>query len=81
MAVFRRGPDRHLRGLVCARGNPLIHAINSPTREGFHWLAILFTFALGTAAGNLMAEQLGLGDLPSAFVFASASRPCSRPGA
>ena len=30
-------------------------------REAFYWLAILFTFALGTAAGDLIAEKLGLG--------------------
>jgi hypothetical protein len=29
--------------------------------EAFYWLTILFTFALGTAAGDLMAESLGLG--------------------
>ncbi|WP_199286176.1 hypothetical protein [Paracoccus suum] len=46
-----------------------IHAIDTPAREGFYWLAILFTFALGTAAGDLMAERLGLGYLPSARIF------------
>lgn len=46
-----------------------IHAIDTPAREGFYWLAILFTFALGTAAGDLMAERLGLGYLPSALLF------------
>lgn len=46
-----------------------IHAIDTPPREGFYWLAILFTFALGTAAGDLLAERLGLGYLPSALLF------------
>lgn len=46
-----------------------IHTINTPKREGFYWLAILLTFALGTAAGDLMAERLGLGYLPSALLF------------
>lgn len=46
-----------------------IHTINTPKREGFCWLAILLTFALGTAAGDLMAERLGLGYLPSALLF------------
>lgn len=50
-------------------GTLSIHAIDTPAREGFYWLAILFTFALGTAAGDLMAERLGLGYLPSAFIF------------
>ena len=47
-----------------------IHSIDTPAREGFYWLAILFTFALGTAAGDLMAERIGLGYLPSTMLFA-----------
>lgn len=46
-----------------------ILAIDTPRREAFYWLAILFTFALGTAAGDLVAEGLGLGYLVSAAVF------------
>ncbi|GGI46529.1 hypothetical protein GCM10008018_17550 [Paenibacillus marchantiophytorum] len=38
-----------------------IHSIFTKRREAFYWLTILFTFALGTAAGDLMAESLGLG--------------------
>jgi uncharacterized membrane-anchored protein len=49
-----------------------IHQIDTRTREAFYWLAILFTFALGTAAGDLIAEQLNLGYLPSAAIFAGA---------
>src|SRR3954449_7158165 len=33
-----------------------IHTIFTTRREAFYWLAILFTFALGTAAGDLVAE-------------------------
>jgi uncharacterized membrane-anchored protein len=40
-----------------------IHTIYTTRREAFYWLAILFTFALGTAAGDLAAEGLGLGYL------------------
>ena len=40
-----------------------IHSILTRRREAFYWLAILFTFALGTATGDLMAEKLGLGYL------------------
>jgi uncharacterized membrane-anchored protein len=47
-----------------------IHTIFTYRREAFYWLAILFTFALGTAAGDLAAEQLNLGYLPSAIIFA-----------
>jgi len=46
-----------------------IHSISTARREGFYWLAILFTFALGTAAGDLMAEGLNLGFLVSAVLF------------
>jgi uncharacterized membrane-anchored protein len=46
-----------------------IHSIHTVRREAFYWLAILFTFALGTAAGDLMAESMGLGYLISALIF------------
>jgi uncharacterized membrane-anchored protein len=42
-----------------------IHTIFTTRREAFYWLAILFTFALGTAAGDLVAEQYSLGYGPS----------------
>ncbi|MEO7446178.1 MAG: hypothetical protein ABIT96_11800, partial [Ferruginibacter sp.] len=48
-----------------------VHEINTHRREAFYWLAILFTFALGTAAGDLVAESLNLGYLLSAGIFAS----------
>ena len=48
-----------------------IRAINTTKREIFYWLAILFTFALGTAAGDLMAESLDLGYWISAIIFAA----------
>lgn len=38
-----------------------IHAIDTTRRELFYWSAILFTFALGTAAGDLTTEALGVG--------------------
>jgi uncharacterized membrane-anchored protein len=47
-----------------------IHTIYTTRREGFYWLAILFTFALGTAAGDLAAERLAFGFGPSVGVFA-----------
>ena len=47
-----------------------IHTIFTTRREAFYWLAILFTFALGTAAGDLTAEKLALGYLPSLLLFA-----------
>lgn len=47
-----------------------IHSIFTSRREAFYWLAILFTFALGTAAGDLTAEKLKLGYLISLVLFA-----------
>lgn len=47
-----------------------VHAITSVRRELFYWLAILFTFALGTAAGDLVAERWQLGYLVSGLIFA-----------
>ncbi|MBR7540710.1 hypothetical protein KC221_31480, partial [Mycobacterium tuberculosis] len=38
-------------------------------REAFYWLAILFTFALGTAAGDLVAEKLDLGFAATGLIF------------
>ncbi|MGH3512751.1 MAG: COG4705 family protein [Pseudonocardiaceae bacterium] len=46
-----------------------IHTIYTTRREGFYWLTILFTFALGTAAGDLAAERLNLGYWISAIIF------------
>ena len=47
-----------------------IHSIITTRRESFYWLAILFTFALGTAAGDLLAETINLGYMLSAIIFA-----------
>ncbi len=38
-----------------------IETIVTTRREAFYWAAILLTFALGTAAGDLATEALGLG--------------------
>lgn len=46
-----------------------IHTIYTTRREAFYWLAILFTFALGTAAGDLAAEGLGLGYLQAGLMY------------
>lgn len=46
-----------------------IHSIVTHRRELFYWSAILLTFALGTAAGDLATEALGLGFRVGAFVF------------
>jgi uncharacterized membrane-anchored protein len=49
-----------------------IHTIRTPRREAFYWLAILFTFALGTAGGDMLSEQLGFGYLTAVLIFAGA---------
>ncbi|WP_020561034.1 hypothetical protein [Thiofilum flexile] len=53
-------------------GSLSIHSISTLRRELFYWAAILVTFALGTAAGDLMAESLGLGYAVSALIFGTA---------
>ena len=45
-----------------------IHSIHTSKREAFYWLTILFTFALGTAVGDLYSEQLGLGYLNTGII-------------
>ena len=45
-----------------------IHSVFTARREFFYWSAILFTFALGTASGDLMAEKLGLGYLLTGLI-------------
>lgn len=45
--------------------------IDTRNRELFYWAAILCTFALGTAAGDLATEALGLGFARGSIVFGS----------
>jgi uncharacterized membrane-anchored protein len=47
-----------------------IHSIYTKKREAFYWLTILFTFALGTGVGDLIAERFNLGYALSFFIFA-----------
>jgi uncharacterized membrane-anchored protein len=49
-----------------------VHTIVTTKREAFYWLAILFTFALGTSAGDFLSEQLELGYLLALGIFAGA---------
>ncbi|GGQ05086.1 COG4705 family protein [Shewanella litoralis] len=46
-----------------------IHSIVTLKRELFYWLAILFTFALGTAVGDWVSEDMNVGYGMSAIVF------------
>jgi len=49
-----------------------IHTIYTRRRESFYWLAVLFTFALGTAAGDFLSEKLDLGYGKAALIFGGA---------
>ena len=49
-----------------------IHTIVTTRRETFYWATVLFTFALGTAAGDLIAERSGLGYWKSIGLFGGA---------
>jgi uncharacterized membrane-anchored protein len=49
-----------------------IHTIYTTRREAFYWAAVLFTFALGTSAGDFLSEQLSLGYLNAVLLFAAA---------
>jgi uncharacterized membrane-anchored protein len=46
-----------------------MHSIRTTRREMFYWLAILVTFATGTAVGDLIAEKFGLGYLTTLLLF------------
>ncbi|MDN5844574.1 MAG: hypothetical protein L0H54_14150 [Alcaligenaceae bacterium] len=46
-----------------------IHDIVSRRRELFYWAAILCTFSLGTAAGDLATEALGMGFNNGVLIF------------
>lgn len=51
-------------------GTVSIHTITTPRREAFYWAAVCATFALGTAAGDLLAYTAHLGFLAAGLVFA-----------
>jgi uncharacterized membrane-anchored protein len=52
-------------------GTLSIHSITTRRRESYYWAAVLATFALGTAAGDLTALSLKLGFWASVILFAS----------
>lgn len=54
-----------------------IHTVVTPRRELFYWAVILCTFALGTAAGDLATEALGLGFIWGALVFGGLIAVCA----
>ena len=48
-----------------------VHKIDTTRREFFYWAAILFTFSLGTSAGDLISESSGLGYAYATLLFAA----------
>ena len=48
-----------------------IRSINTPRRELFYWAAVVSTFAMGTAAGDISAITLKLGYFASGLLFAA----------
>jgi uncharacterized membrane-anchored protein len=52
-----------------SEGTLSIHSITTRRREQYYWAAVLATFALGTAAGDMTAMTLGLGFFGSAVLF------------
>ncbi|WP_131114664.1 hypothetical protein [Lichenihabitans psoromatis] len=54
-----------------SEGTLSIHSIVTRKRELYYWGAILFTFALGTSVGDLLAERLNLGYGTAVVVFAA----------
>jgi uncharacterized membrane-anchored protein len=55
-----------------AEGTLSIHTVDNFRRETYYWLTILFTFALGTAAGDLFSEKIALGYFTTLVIFAAA---------
>src|SRR3984957_10545997 len=54
-----------------SEGTLSIHSITTRRRESFYWAAVLATFALGTAAGDLTAISLKIGFFDSVLLFAA----------
>jgi uncharacterized membrane-anchored protein len=57
-------------GLVC--GSVSVNRISSPREEIFYWATILFSNTLGTALGDFLADDGGLGYEGGALVFGAA---------
>ncbi|MFF4160649.1 hypothetical protein [Streptomyces sp. NPDC001678] len=52
-------------------GTLAVETVAGGRREVFYWCAVMATFALGTAVGDLTAATLGWGYLPSGLLFAA----------
>jgi uncharacterized membrane-anchored protein len=54
-----------------SEGTLSIHTITTRRREAYYWAAVLATFALGTAAGDMTATSLNLGYFDSVLLFSA----------
>jgi uncharacterized membrane-anchored protein len=52
-------------------GTLAFSSVTTRARQGFYWAAVLATFALGTAVGDLTADVWGWGNLASGLVFSA----------
>ncbi|MBL7619798.1 MULTISPECIES: hypothetical protein [unclassified Frankia] len=55
-----------------AEGTLSIHSIVTGRREAYYWLVVLFAFALGTAAGDLLIDRLSFSPLTAVITYAAA---------
>jgi uncharacterized membrane-anchored protein len=58
-------------GWYRTEGTLSIHSVDTPRREMFYWAAVVATFAMGTALGDLTATTFGLGYFASGLLFAA----------
>jgi uncharacterized membrane-anchored protein len=64
-------PGRDLLAVAASERTLSIHSIYTRKRELFYWAAVLATFAMGTATGDLTAYTANLGFLDSGVLFAA----------
>jgi uncharacterized membrane-anchored protein len=55
-----------------SQGTVSVNSVDNPTAESFYWATITFSQTLGTALGDWMADDTGLGYLGGALVFGAA---------
>ncbi len=67
--VFPRSADRRVRRVAPVEATVDVHTITSTRRQLFYWSAVIATFAMGTAAGDLAASTLLLGYLGGGVLF------------
>lgn len=68
-AVFAIAVAASLTAWYRSEGTLSIHSITTRRRQVFYWSTVTATFALGTAAGDLVADSLRLGFWPAGVLF------------